>query len=85
MVSGDPMFHVLTGNSLRAMNKYDEAVECYDRAFGMLPNRLYPLYRKMLLYKEIGDTAKARQVANKLLEVIPKVESSATREMRKMA
>lgn len=85
MVSGDPMFHVLTGNSLRAMNKYDEAVECYDRAFGMLPNRLYPLYRKMLLYKEIGDTAKARQVANKLLEVIPKVESSATREMRKDA
>lgn len=85
MVSGDPMFHVLMGNSLRAMGKYDEAVECYDRAFCILPNRLYPLYRKMMLYKEIGNAAKAHQSARKLLKVKPKVESSATREMRKDA
>lgn len=45
-VSNDPMFWVLMGNNLKAMRLYDEAVACYDRASGMLPNRVYPIYQK---------------------------------------
>lgn len=37
---------VLMGNNLKAMRLYDEAVACYDRASGMLPNRVYPIYQK---------------------------------------
>lgn len=84
-VSGDPMFHVLMGNSHRAMRQYDRAAACYERAFTTLPNRIYPLYKEMLLYKETGDTTKARQTARRLLEVRPKVESGATNEMRREA
>lgn len=81
-VSGDPMFLVLMGNSFKSMRQYDNAVRCYDQAFDVLPNRMYPLYKKMLLYKEMGDTAKVRQTARKLLDIKPKVESGATKEMK---
>lgn len=84
-VSGDPMFLVLMGNCFKDMRQYNNAVKCYDRAFGMLPNRIYPLYKKMSLYNEVGDSAKTRQTARKLLGVRPKVESSATRAMREEA
>ena len=84
-VSGDPMFIVLMGNSFKAMRRYNNAVKCYDMAFGVLPNRIYPLYKKMMLYKEVGDTAKARKTARKLLDIRPKVESGVTREMKEEA
>ena len=80
-VSNDPMFWVLMGNNLKAMRLSDDAVVCYDRASGMLPNRLYPLYQKMKLYQEIGKVQQAKRCAHLLLERKPKVQSSATRQM----
>lgn len=84
-VSGDPMFWVLTGNNLKAMHQYTQAAECYERAFAILPNRIYPLYRKMTLYRDCGDHDNARHTARRLLKVKPKIESAATRKMKKEA
>lgn len=81
-VSGDPMFWTLMGNSQKAMHQYHQAACCYERAFAILPNRLYPLYRKMLLFRETGDTGKAHETAQHLLELQPKVESAATKKMK---
>lgn len=84
-VSGDPMFWVLMGNSQNSLNRYNEAIACYDYAYSVLPNRLYPLYRKMILQKEKGDITNARQTARMILKTTPKVRSSATRRMTKEA
>ena len=81
-VSNDPMFWVLMGNSHKSMCEYGLAVSCYDRAFAMLPNRMYPLYRKMLLYRDTGSGVEACAVARQLTRMRPKVESAATRKMR---
>lgn len=80
-VSNDPMFWVLMGNNLKAMRLYDEAVACYDKASGMLPNRLYPIYQKMKLYGEVGMVQHAKSCARLLLARKPKVHSSATKQM----
>ncbi|MBQ7180560.1 MAG: O-antigen ligase family protein [Bacteroidaceae bacterium] len=84
-VSADPMFHVLMGNNYRAMGAWQEAETMYRKAFRILPNRLYPLYRLMLLYEETGETEKMRDMAEKILMFRPKVESKATREMKEKA
>lgn len=80
-VSNDPMFWVLMGNNLKAMRLYVEAVACYDKASGMLPNRLYPIYQKMKLYGEVGMVLHAKSCARLLLARKPKVHSSATKQM----
>ena len=72
---------VLMGNNLKAMRLYDEAVACYDRASGMLPNRVYPIYQKMKLYLETGRICQAKRCAHHLLARKPKVQSSATKQM----
>lgn len=84
-ISGDPMFWVLMGNSQREMRQYTQAAACYDRAFAILPNRLYPLYQKMMMYSGTGNDAQARRTARLLLGVKPKIESGATREMKAKA
>ena len=82
MVSCDPMFHVLIGNNYRALGAPAEAEKAYTKAFDMLPDRLYPLYRLMGLYQSVGCTDKARQTARRIVALKPKVDSPAVREMK---
>lgn len=82
MVSCDPMFHVLIGNNYRALGAPAEAEKAYTKAFDMLPDRLYPLYRLMGLYQSVGRTDKARQTARRIVALKPKVDSPAVREMK---
>ncbi|MBE6332721.1 MAG: O-antigen ligase family protein [Bacteroidales bacterium] len=84
-VSGDPMFYVLQGNNYREMGLLDDADAAYQRALAIMPNRMYPLYRRMLLRAEMGDTATAVALAEKITSMQPKIESPATREMQETA
>ncbi|MBQ7179813.1 MAG: O-antigen ligase family protein [Bacteroidaceae bacterium] len=84
-VSADPMFLVVQGNNYRAMKAWAEAEAMYRRAFCIQPNRLYPLYRLMLLYEEAGQEDRMRDMARTILDFRPKVESPATREMKEQA
>lgn len=85
MLSNDPMFYVCMGNNYKQMQLHGLAEECYQKAFSVMPNRLYPLYKQMMLYAETGDSAKAISMAHKVCLFKEKVVSSATKEMKREA
>ena len=62
-----------------------EAERCYRRAFSVMPNRIYPLYRLMKLYDEQGRRADCLRMARRVAAFDVKVESEATREMKREA
>lgn len=80
-VSSDPMFWVLMGNNYRDMQCYQEAEEAYQKAFAIMPNRLYPLYQLMGLYEETGDVEALRRTAREIMALQPKIKSPATEAM----
>ncbi len=83
--SSDPMFLILMGNNYKDMGWCDKAEEAYKKAFGIMPNRMYPLYQLMLLYEHIGDEAKMRIMAQRVIDFKEKINSPATHEMRQCA
>ena len=85
LVSADPMFHVLMGNNYRDMGHPEMAAEAYGRAFSTMPNRIYPLYRLMRLYMDVGDSAKAVEYAGRVVSFSVKVESPATMQIKEEA
>lgn len=85
MCSADPVFYVLMGNNYKDMKHYDLAEQAYNKAFAVMPNRLYPLYQLMMLYKDSGDAKKAKVMARRVMDMKPKIESPATRDMKKKA
>ncbi len=80
--SSDPMFYNIMGNNYRSLGEYARAEAMYEKAFSVLPNRLYPLYLLTKLHHERSDSLKTVQAARRVLEFVPKVESPATREMQ---
>ena len=85
LVSNDPMFYVLMGNNYKDMKHYDMAEQAYQKAFSVMPNRLYPLYQLMMLYHDSGNIKKAKTMAKRVIEMKPKIESPATKDMKKKA
>lgn len=85
LCSADPMFHVLMGNNYRDMGHCNLAEQSYEKAFAIMPNRLYPLYQLMLMYRDNGNVEKARIMAERVLALKPKIESPATKEMKGIA
>lgn len=84
-ISNDPMFWVLMGNNYRQQKMFNTALDCYDVAFQRMPNRLYPLYQKMLVLEEMHDEARMRLMARQVMVFRPKISSAATEEMKKEA
>lgn len=85
LVSADPMFLVLQGNNYKDLGALHEAETAYCQAFRAMPNRVYPLYRLMLLYRDSGDNTKARHMARRILDFNIKVESPATDSIKDTA
>lgn len=83
--SADPMFYVIIGNNYKDMKHHDLAEKSYYKAFAVMPNRLYPLYQLMLLYKDSGDMKKAKAMAKRVIEMKPKIESRLTKDMKDKA
>lgn len=83
--SADPLFYILMGNNYKEMKHYDLAEKSYYKAFAVMPNRLLPFYRLMLLYKDSGDMKKAKAMARRVIEMKPKIESRLTKEMKDKA
>lgn len=84
-VSCDPVFYTLMGNNYRDLGAVAEAESAYRKAFGMLPGRMYPLYRLMKLYETEGQMRKAEEMARQIIAFRPKVDSPAVREMKNEA
>ena len=55
--------------------------EAYQKAFAIMPNRLYPLYQLMGLYEELGDMEALQRMAKKIIMMQPKIKSPATETM----
>ena len=85
LVSNDPMFYVIQGNNYLKMELYHEAERTYQKAFNIMPNRIYPLYRLMLLYKEKNDITRMKDMAHKIASFKVKVVSPATKEIQEKA
>lgn len=85
LVSRDPMFYVLLGNNYKSMGFPDRADSAYVKAFQILPNRMYPLYQRMLLKQELGNQQLSSALAKQIVEMRPKIKSPATDEMQEKA
>lgn len=83
--SADPMFYVLMGNNYRDMSHFNLAEESYNKAFSIMPNRIYPLYQLMMMYKDNGCKEDTKVLAKRIIEMKPKIESPATRDMKQRA
>lgn len=84
-VSADPMFIILRGNNYQSMGLYSLADSMYMRAWRRVPNRIYPIYKNMMMYRDIGNEKLSSRYAEMLLSTVPKIESPATREMQQTA
>ena len=85
LVSNDPMFWVLMGNNHRKMRQYGDAEVCYEKAFRRMPNRIYPLYQKTLLFQEVGNEKAMLSVAKYITTFQEKIPSPAVDEMKSKA
>ena len=84
-VSPDPMFHILMGNNYKDMGYANLAEKAYQKAFAIMPNRIYPLYQLMLLYKDTGEEKKAKEYARQVVSFKEKITSPATKQMKEEA
>lgn len=83
LVSADPMFFVLQANNYRNMGELNMAEEYYNRAFAVMPNRLYPLYRMMRLYAEQPERlSDALSTAKRIIAFPVKIASPVTEQMK---
>ena len=85
LVNCDPMFHVMMGNNYLDLGAAREAETAYRKAFSLLPDRAYPLYRLMKLYEATGEGGKARDMARRIVAFRAKVDSPAVRKMKEEA
>ena len=81
-ISCDPMLHNVMGKNYQALKQYDKAEQSLIKSTQIVPNRVYPYYLLAYLYLEIGDTEKAKEMAQFVMTKEPKVQSTAVREMR---
>lgn len=83
-VSGDPMILNILGRNAHESGEYGKAEKYLLRSTRRLPERVYPHYLLVKLYaeSEYFDRVKLVREAEYVLNVEPKVNSTAIREMR---
>lgn len=83
-VSGDPMILNILGRNAQENGEYKKAEKYLLRSTHRLPERIYPHYLLVKLYAEpeFFDRIKLIREAEYVLNVEPKVNSTAIREMR---
>lgn len=84
-VSADPMFYIIMGNNYRDEQLCDLAKEAYEKAYSIMPNRLYPMYQLMMMYADKGDESLADSMAIRIRNSYVKIESNATKQMQEKA
>jgi hypothetical protein len=67
------------------MKCYKKAETAFKQAFHILPNRIYPLYLLMCLYRQMGEQDKMLHMAKTVLDFKVKIETTETDEMKDSA
>lgn len=83
--NSNPEIYIAMGNNYKATGNSGQAEQSYIHASHITPNRHYPLYLLMVLYRETGQNDKALQTAHNLLEKQVKVPSQVIRKMKEEA
>lgn len=79
----NPVLYTLSGDNYQKLKYYAEADSCYEEAYRIVPNRIYPLYLLAHSYKEQGDTSKMKEMAYRVVFKKPKFPSAWARNMKK--
>ncbi len=66
------MMRIVMGRNYESLSCYDKAEEMYLQAFHMQPNRLYPLYRMMLLQEAQETVSGLRNMPIRSWNSIPR-------------
>ena len=76
---------ILKGNNYKNTNNFNNAQNCYIHAFKMVPNRIFPLYQLMLLYKEYNKKNEMIKIAKLIKEFKIKIPSYTTLKIKEEA
>lgn len=77
--------HVMMGVNDEHLGSLDDAEAFYIHANHMVPNRFYPLYKLMILYRTQGDSANMRNVAREIIDKEIKIPSYTVSRIKKEA
>jgi O-antigen polymerase len=69
------------GDNHRALGNVGQAEVAYMNAQNMIPGMLYPRYQRFMLLTESGQKDRASEVAEDILSMDIRIESTATRQM----
>lgn len=81
-LSSNPLLLILLGDIHKKQGLIDEAERDYFNAFLNLPDRLYPLYKMAVLYKDTNQTIRYKNMVSSIEKFQPRVESQSTKEIR---
>ena len=78
----DIYLYATLGDNYKALGQKEKAAAAYQKAIDMAPHKFFAPYLLATLHFETGDTARARQIAKKLLKKPVKVHSTAIDEIK---
>jgi len=73
---------IIGGDNYTALEGYPQAIQHYQKAYDMIPNRLYPHYLLAKMYEKQENFTKAKQEATIILQMPVKIPSIATYQIR---
>lgn len=76
-------FYTLLGDAHSKTGDYENAIEYYEYAASMVPNRFRPLFKLFMLYEETGQTQQSLRIAHKIVNKPVKVVSNEVTEIVK--
>lgn len=75
-------FYLYLGNTYEGLNLFNKAEQAFRYANKLIPHKLYPEYRLVLLYKKTGKIDKAVQLAKEIIQKQPKVKSGIVDQIK---
>ena len=76
---------ILKGSNYKNINNLHEAIKCYTYASKIVPNRIFPLYQLMLIYKEYNKQNQMIKIAKHIKEFNVKIPSYTTQKIKEEA
>ncbi len=83
-LSGNSLSFILLGDIHKKQGLIAEAEQDYLNAFLALPDRLYPLYKLVVLYNDSNQEEKYQKMVRSIDGFHPRIESESTYEIRKL-
>ncbi|MFT3737664.1 MAG: hypothetical protein QM786_02800 [Breznakibacter sp.] len=83
LTNSGTIIQLTLGDCYAALEQNQEAANAYQKAWNMIPSRLFPGYKLAMHYQHIGEHALAVATAQEVLNLPIKVKSTAVDEIHK--